>query len=425
MSLPINEPSQSSTIRDAQFKFGRLMREINHQIAAGDNFESVLDFLYNSLNTIIPYDRIGIALVEGNQLCSKWMKSKMRGEQLGPGYCGPLDNSSLKQILDSGHPRIINDLVQYSIQKPKSESTKLALADGIRSSLTCPVYSDGVPIGIVFFSSGKTDTYKLEHIEIYLEIADELSFVISQDRLRQEAVRGRSTGQNIRMLLHDLKSPLGVIQGFLQIAQDEAWYENLDHDARKIFETLQRNAFHMHDLLDELAEFNHLNFQGNKLEPCEVLLEKFISEVTEGAKDLASKKAITFTPECNLNGFQKTIFDPMKIRRALDNLISNAVKYSNRDTIIRLLIKANNHRLHFEIIDQGLGIPQSEFSKLFKEFGKTSVRPTERESSSGIGLAIVKKIIEQHGGQVDVQSEVGKGSAFSFWIPLKKVASTL
>lgn len=163
MQPTIEERSQTR-IREAQFKFGRLMREINHKITAGNDFKSIFNFLYDSLDTIIPYDRIGIALIEDGHLCSQWMRSKMPSGNLGPGYCGPLAGSSLKQILETGRPRIINDLVQYGRQKPESESTKLALKDGIRSSLTCPVYSDGAPIGIVFFSSGKPDTYKSEHI---------------------------------------------------------------------------------------------------------------------------------------------------------------------------------------------------------------------------------------------------------------------
>lgn len=221
------------------------------------------------------------------------------------------------------------------------------------------------------------------------------------------------------MLLHDLKSPLGVIQGFLQIAQDEDWYDNLDQDAKNIFETLRRNAIHMNGLLNELAELNQPNFHGNKLEVSEIDLKKFISEVATAGRDVASKKAINFSLECESTCPEKASFDPLKIRRVLENLISNAVKYSDRNTSVRLKIGLRRECLHFEVIDQGLGIPESEFSKLFQEFGKTSVRPTEHESSSGIGLAIVKKIVEQHSGQVSVHSKVGAGSTFSFRIPQK------
>lgn len=421
MSLLVEGPPISK-IREAQFQFGRLMREINCKITAGEEFKSILNFLFDSLDTIIPYDRIGIALIEDGQLCAKWMKSKIESGNLGPGYCGPLAGSSLKQILETGQPRIINDLVQYGLQKPDSESTKLAIKDGIKSSLTCPVYSDGAPVGVVFFSSGNANTYKSEHIETYLEIADELSFVLNQDRIRKEAMHGRSTSQNVRMLLHDLKSPLGVIQGFLQIAQDENWYEALDQDAKKIFATLQRNASHMHELLNELAELNHLNFQDGKNVVREVPLNEFISEVAVAGRDMASKKSIKFELETSdflpINAF----FDHLKIRRVIDNLVSNAVKYSARETTICLVVSFYNEQLHFAVIDQGLGIPEKEFPKLFKEFGKTSVRPTEGESSSGIGLAIAKKIVEQHGGQISLRSEVGNGSTFSFSIPIKKMS---
>ena len=68
--------------------------------------------------------------------------------------------------------------------------------------------------------------------------------------------------------------------------------------------------------------------------------------------------------------------------------------------------------------DKGLGIPVSEIPKLFREFGKTSVRPTEGETSTGLGLAIAKKIVEQHEGAISVVSAAGKGSTFTFWIPL-------
>jgi signal transduction histidine kinase len=414
------EGPSSSKIKEAQFQFGRIMREINHKITAGGDFNSVLDFLYDSLDVIIPYDRIGIALIENDRLCSKWMKSKIPSGHLGVGYCGPLAGSSLNVILETGRPRIINDLVQYSLEKPHSESTKLALKDGIRSSLTCPIYSYRTPIGIVFFSSGKPDTYKSEHVETYLEIADEFSFVVSQDRLRREAAAAKSASQSVRMLLHDLKSPLGVIQGFLQLAQGEAWHESLEPDAKYIFETLKRNALHMHDLLNELTELSHLNFQANTMEFCEVPLKDFVAEVATAGRDVLSKKSIDLQVECGGELPATALFDPPKIRRALDNLLSNAAKYSNRGTAVRLAAAVREGRLHFEVTDEGLGVPEAELQKLFREFGKTSVRPTEGESSSGIGLAIVRKIVELHGGQVSVTSRVGQGSTFGFWIPLRR-----
>ena len=416
------EGSPPNKVNEGQFHFGRLMRQINHKITAGQDFKSIFEFLFESLDPIIPYDRIGIALIEGSgemaELHCKWMKSKMQSGHLGVGFRGPLHGSRLQDIIQVGRPRIINDLSQYSLEKPESVSAKLALKDGIRSSLTCPIFSDKGPMGVVFFSSSKPNTYKAEHIDIYLEIADELSFVINQDRIRSEAKHIKSSGQNVRMLLHDLKAPLGIIQGFLEIAQDESWYDTLDGDAKNIFSTLVRNASHMHILLNELAELNQLNFEGANVNISQVSLRDFITELNTVGKELASKKLIRFELNCEIELPANAEFDPLKIRRAINNLLSNAVKYSPRFSNVNLAVSYRQNQLHFEVSDNGQGIPESELPKLFKEFGKTSVLPTEGESSSGIGLAIVKKIVEQHGGEVAVRSQVGIGSTFSFWIPL-------
>jgi len=245
-----------------------------------------------------------------------------------------------------------------------------------------------------------------------------LSFVIHQDQIRQRSSELKSAGQYARMLLHDLKSPLGVIQGFLQLAKDETWYEALGEDAKKIFETLGRNATHMSDLLNELAELNQLNFQIQKIDISEVLLPQFLVEVGTAGREVASKKSISLVLKSAQNLPEKFAFDSLKIRRVIDNLVSNAVKYSSRHTSVELIVSFYQNQLHFEVSDQGQGIPTNEIHKLFQEFGKTSVRPTEGESSSGLGLAIAKKIVEQHGGQISVCSVVGKGSVFSFFIPL-------
>ena len=416
------EPPQTKT-RENQFQFGRLLKSVNRKLNEGVDHQIIFDFMFDALEIIIPFDRIGIAIIEETgqtqQLHSRWMRSKLPHAHLEVGYCAPLNGSSLQNILETGQPRVINDLLKYGKEHPLSHSTSLILKDGIRSSLTCPIYANKKPIGVVFFSSRNLDTYKSEHIETYLEIADELSVIIGQARFLSESEKAKSKSQNVRMVLHDLKSPLGIIQGFLELAQGGDWFQTLDQDAKKIFSTLERNASHMSNLLSELAELSQLDFQAGKIETREVILQEFISEVAATGTDLASKKSMTFVLKCDSNIPDKVFFDPLKIRRVIDNLLSNAAKYSARQTSINLSISYHQDQLHFEITDQGQGIPNSELSKLFHEFGKTSVRPTEGESSSGMGLAISKKIVEQHGGQIAVQSQVGKGSTFSFWIPVK------
>ena len=110
-------------------------------------------------------------------------------------------------------------------------------------------------------------------------------------------------------------------------------------------------------------------------------------------------------------------FDKNKIQQVLNNLLSNAIKYSAYNTSIVIDITEINNKIVTKVIDQGQGIPEEELSTLFKPFQTTSVKSTDNEKSTGLGLAIVKKIIEAHDGKINVESEVGKGSVFTFWFP--------
>jgi signal transduction histidine kinase len=110
--------------------------------------------------------------------------------------------------------------------------------------------------------------------------------------------------------------------------------------------------------------------------------------------------------------------DRSKILQVLDNLISNAIKFSFPESTIRIQTTHDDEFVHVAVIDKGQGIPENECHKLFEPFSKTSVRSTAGESSTGLGLAICRKIIEAHGGTIHVDSEVGKGSTFYFTLPL-------
>ena len=420
----INELQSSalSTFGQPQILFGRLLSEINKRLTSGVAYENVLDFVFDSLDLVIPYDRIGIALVEGTgdeaQLKLKWVRSKTPVKHLTLRYVAPVKGSSLQKILETKQPRIINDLIQYSANHPESKSTKLIIQDGIRSSLTCPLRAENKQIGVVFFSSCKVNTYKDEHVKILLEIADELSLIIEHGRLQESFELHASQSQNLSMILHDLKSPLSVIQGFAEMSVDQPWFEKLDPDGKNVFGIFLRNTKYMFSLLNELSELSELKQSANYLDEQDVLMKNFCNEITNFGRILAEAKEIEFVSNISIQIPDVARFDRHKVLRVLDNLFSNAVKYSQRNSKVLFSVSCDKKHLTFAVSDQGLGIPKDEIGKLFHEFGKTSVRPTEGETSTGLGLAIAKKIVEQHEGLISVLSEVGKGSTFTFWIPV-------
>ncbi len=399
----------------------KILTEVSQKINENTNENVIFDFIFSSLDLIIPYDRIGIGIIENELVSLKWFNSKGVSKNLKLGYSAPLSGSSLEKILLSGHPRIINDLQKYLEKNPHSESTKLAISDGIRSSLTCPLKSEDKLIGFVFFSSYKPDTYNLKHINIFIKIANELSIVIEQARLRRFFETNKLKSQSIRMMLHDLKSPLSVIQGFIELAMGEDWYQELPDEKKNIFSILLRNTKFMFEMTAELSEINLLDSPNHVLKKENILLKKFLEEFTSHSFVLAQKKDIQFTYSLSDQLPKELNLEAGKIREVLDNLFSNALKFSHRGSSVELSVVTDGERVYFSVIDHGQGIPKEEIPKLFNEYSKTSTRPTEGESSTGLGLSIVRRIVEQHGGKIYVESEFGTGSKFTFWIPCTEI----
>ncbi|MCF6283667.1 MAG: sensor domain-containing diguanylate cyclase [Candidatus Hydrogenedentes bacterium] len=163
---------------------GRLL-DITEKINQGIFLSDVLDHVYDTFRPIIPYDRIGFALLEdgGRVVRSHWARSDAANIKLADGYAQKLEDSSLEQVVLTEKPRIINDLEAYYVEHPDSHSTQLILAEGIRSSLTCPLIAMGEPVGFIFFSSMEKSTYEDIHQDLFRRIASQLAVIVEKSRL--------------------------------------------------------------------------------------------------------------------------------------------------------------------------------------------------------------------------------------------------
>lgn len=170
----------------SKLELSRLFREVNQKIITGASDVQIFEFVFEKLNYFIPFDRIGVALIDQHDGLVKlrWVRSKDPPKYLSGNYSASLKGSSLEKIVLTGKPRILNDLLQYLCENPRSVSTQLIVQDGIRSSLTCPLSAEGRPVGFVFFSSKTPNTYSEEHAETFSEIAEELSIVAEQQHLK-------------------------------------------------------------------------------------------------------------------------------------------------------------------------------------------------------------------------------------------------
>lgn len=399
-----------------------LLKEVNRRLLSETSYQKMLDFIFESLEQILPFDRVGVALLEGDSadptLSLKWLRTRKPAAHLNLFFSAKVNGTSLLQVINENKPRIINDMKTYAISRPQSLSAQLIIKDGVQSSLAFPLWNGKKTIGIVFFSSFEKDTYSSDHLEIFSDIAEELVSIVDYVSLRKDLETYSLQSKNLNMLIHDLKSPLSAIQGFVQMAMEEPWYQNLPLEPKEVFEVVLRNSKTMFQLLSDLLEIAELDRKDRAFIAEAVILDAFCEDALSLARDLSKAKNIGIGLYIAENVPKEAKFDKKQILRALNNLFSNAVKFSNPGSTISLELKFTESNLKFSVRDSGPGIPSNEISKLFHEFGRTSVRPTSGESSTGLGLTIVKRIVERHQGMISVESEVGKGSVFSIFIPI-------
>ncbi len=398
------------------------LAKVTERVNAGLILDQVLDYVYVSFRSIIPYDRIGFSLLEddGRLLRAFWARSEAPILRITKGYSALMEGSSLQTVLETGRPRILNDLVAYLRDHPASESTRLIVDEGVRSSLTCPLINDGKPIGFIFFSSFEPETYKDVHVELFLQIAGQLAAIVEKSRLYKELLElNEAKNRFLGMAAHDLRNPIGIVQSFATLLR-EGTFGGVEPRQKEILERMEQSCGVMLQLIDDLLDVSAIESGRLELAPVPTALGEFLERVVGVNRMLAAGKGIELDLAVAPD-LPPIVMDPRRIEQVMENLLSNAVKFSEPGRHVRITASLRDGRAIIAVTDRGPGIPPGEVDRLFQDFSRTSVRPTRGEKSTGLGLSIVRRIVTAHGGKAWVESTVGKGSTFSFSLPTHPV----
>jgi len=247
--------------------------------------------------------------------------------------------------------------------------------------------------------------------------------IVALNKKQEEIEKLKLISDNKSRLLgvvaHDLRNPIGVIESFskLMLEHKESF---LQEDQDYIHLILESSSFSL-KMLNDLLGLSQINSGEFKLEKNIHDINEIISDCVDRNVVLAREKNITINFKRNIIGFLELYFDLAKIEQVINNLLSNAIKYSEQGSEIIIDSIINEEYILIEVIDNGVGIAQGELEFVFQEFNKTSSKPTNGEKSVGLGLSIVKQIVECHKGSVGVESELGKGSKFFFTLPLELI----
>jgi signal transduction histidine kinase len=217
---------------------------------------------------------------------------------------------------------------------------------------------------------------------------------------------------------HDLKNPLGVILGRTEILKEViASAGALDEAVRTQIAYIRDAANRLTEMVDDLVSDAMADALDITIRREPVDIASLVQEVAEANRPLAARKEQTITVAAPPD--HAAMCDIDRIREAIDNLVSNAVKYSPLGGAINLLVTQEDGGIVVQVKDQGAGLSPEDISRLFGRFQRLSAKPTAGETSTGLGLSIVKRIVDLHGGRIAVESAgPGQGATFKMTLPV-------
>ncbi len=269
---------------------------------------------------------------------------------------------------------------------------------------------------------GKLDVEELEVLRkdlIFLN--NELNNLTRELHKKNTELEKLNTLKNqfLGMAAHDLRKPISVIQSYSEFLIDEIT-SGLSEEHCNFLDIIQSSSMFMSRLIDEFLDVAIIESGQFELDRQPTDLLTVIQKSLTLNDILAEKKEIKLFLICDEEISQvvhDVMMDGPKIEQVLNNLVSNAIEHSQKQTEVQIKVSHDEDIVTVAVKDEGSGIPHDELQKLFKPFEKTSAKKTAGEKSTGLGLVIANKIIEAHQGIIRVESEVGKGTTFFFSIP--------
>jgi signal transduction histidine kinase len=257
--------------------------------------------------------------------------------------------------------------------------------------------------------------------------ADELDRLNRQLLLRQQELRqinaeleaaSRHKSQFLANMSHELRTPLNAIIGFAGILLKESARDLNRGERREFLTNIIASGRHLLGLIHEVLDLSKIEAGKVTLSLERFSVQDILEDVRQTVEPLAMKKGVVI--EVTIDpGLSTLTADVLKTKQILYNLLSNAIKFSPEAESVHVRARATEQWAQISVADAGIGIRPQDRERIFQEFEQVEMSAERRYEGTGLGLALAKKLVELHRGKIWVESEVGKGSTFTFALPLQ------
>jgi len=240
----------------------------------------------------------------------------------------------------------------------------------------------------------------------------------SQFRIAKEAAEAANKHKSefLANMSHELRTPLNAILGYTELILDNI-YGDVPDKIREVLERLDKNGRHLLNLINDVLDLSKIEAGQLVLSLDEYSMEDVIQTVITAVEALAAEKNLKLNVMIPAD-LKIGKGDQQRIAQVLLNLVGNAIKFTEQGEV-KVEVAVSDETFFISVSDTGPGISKPDQKKIFEEFQQADGSSTREKGGTGLGLSIAKKIVEMHGGQIWVESTLGKGSNFRFTLPIR------
>jgi two-component system, NtrC family, sensor kinase len=318
-------------------------------------------------------------------------------------------------------PVQVADIADDSYQSTRKD---ILIRAGYRAVLAVPLVREGHMLGALQVFRKTPGAFPPEVVELLKTFATQSAMAIQNARLfREIAEKGKELevasqhkSQFLASMSHELRTPLNAILGFNEMLLGEV-YGPVPPDMKEPLTDIQTSGKHLLRLINNVLDLAKIEAGRMELSLGDYSVHDTVESVRSTLRPLAAEKGLDFLAIVP-DDIPLAYGDGGRIAQCLMNLAGNSLKFTKQGKV-EIAVVQSNRLLQYRVSDTGIGIPPDKIGNLFTEFKQTDATIASEYGGTGLGLSISKKFVEMHGGRIWVESEVGKGSAFIFEIPLR------
>lgn len=380
-----------------------VFQQIDRQLNRSLDLERVLSLALGWAVNLTQADHGALALIEADG--DNWPALRVTARQG--------DTRNIDDTIDGRHP-----LLLQALQTGSSMRSRHPTRDGSPTSqLMVPIRGDGRVIGVIVLDSPLPRAFGRDDIAFTERLADRAAVAIENSRL-YEAVRSAKQQQNdfIAQVTHELRAPLTTIMGYTDLMLHGV-VGDFTAEQTELLQIVFKNSQQMNLLVQDLGDLNRIAMGRMGLKRAPFALRDVLREVKRNLRDQLRAKRQRLLIDVP-DDLPAVLADHDRTLQIVTNLVTNSHKYTAAGGLIALRARRRGQFAAVDVIDNGIGIGKGDRERLFTQFFRAESRAVREESGWGLGLSIVKTLVEAQGGAITLASQEGAGSLFTFTLPL-------